>query len=256
MNEALDALEREMTQLRALARTANANRNIPLVRDTCEQLRLAEDAWHKRLGQPPSQKPAPTELPSLLTAKEQLRRVLQLIGVPAVLRTIRPVNRAFFESDLPWPRLASLRRDEERRYTTASGAQSYICPALHAKSFTPVRGFYALSDWPLEQRLLAPHSERRDFLTMATRIASDQRSDTPSVQEFLRHMAREIPGALPNSRRPIGPALIQLAEHELRTVAPNDQAERTVAARTARQELAPFQQIFGVRPQPTSHTPS
>ncbi|MER0476862.1 hypothetical protein ABR737_00575 [Streptomyces sp. Edi2] len=247
MNEVLDALEREMAQLRTSARMAYAEQDVTRAQDLCEQLRLAENAWHMRLGQSASsQAPTTTELSPLLTAKEQLRRALRLVGVPATMKTIRPVSLAFFGTDLPWSRLASIRRDEERRYTTAPATQSYICPALDAKSFTPMRGLFALSDWPLEQRLHTPHSERRDFLTMATRIAADERSARPPVQELLRRMALEIPGAITNNGRSIGPSLIQAAEAELRKVSPDDHTERTAGARMARRKFDQFQQIFGI----------
>ncbi|GLF98050.1 hypothetical protein [Streptomyces yaizuensis] len=241
MDEALDTLEREMEQLRRAARTALAERSERDIQDACDQLRLAESAWYARIGQPA---PATPALPPR-GGKEEMRQTLRLIGAPAAPKVIRAVSLAFTGNDLPWSRLASVRRDEERRHATNTESASYICPALGADTFTPLRGLYALSEWPLEQRLRTPLSARADFLTMIMRIAAHEQSATASVRALLQRLADEIPGTTANESASITADLMQTAETELRTIAPDDQARRTAAAQVARRELNPFQQIFG-----------
>ncbi|MEV6421623.1 hypothetical protein [Streptomyces sp. NPDC051662] len=243
MDEALTALEREMEQLRRDARTAHTDQDHPAVRAACEQLRLAESAWYARIGQPPRQS-ATAQLPPL-RSKEQMRLTLAMIGAPAAPKDIRKVTLAFTGMDLPWSRLASVRRDEKRRYATSAGAASYICPALNADTFTPVRGLYALSDWPLERRLYTRTSARVDFLTMVTRLATHEQSATPPVRELLRRMADEITGATVNESTLTAAAVTRAAETELRTIVQDDRARRTAAARVARRDLDPVEQIFG-----------
>jgi hypothetical protein len=242
MSEALDSLEREMEQLRRTVRTAHAEQDMPKVQDACEQLRRAEGAWYARIGQ--SSPRITAELPPLRT-KEQMRQALAMIGAPAAPKTIRTVNLAFTGTDLPWSSLASVRRDEERRYASTSGADGYICPALNGDSFVPLRGLYALSEWPLEQRLRTPLSARVDFLTMVTRLATHEQSTTASVQELLRRLADEVPGTTVNGRTPLSAALTRAADTELRSIHPTAQAQRKAAAQLARRKLDPFQQIFG-----------
>lgn len=243
MDEALTALEREMEQLRRDVRTAHADEDHPTVRAACEQLRRVESAWYARIGQPP-QHPATAQLPAL-RSKEQMRLTLAMIGAPAAPKDIRKVTLAFTGTDLPWSRLASVRRDERRRYATSAGATNYICPALNADTFAPVRGLYALSEWPLEHRLYTRTSARVDFLTMVTRLAAHEQSATPAVRELLRRMADEITGPTVDQSTSIAATVTRAAETELRTIAHDDRARRSAAARVARRELDPVQQIFG-----------
>ncbi|WP_274036275.1 hypothetical protein [Streptomyces sp. MMBL 11-1] len=240
MNQALTVLELEMEQLRNDARAAHEDGDHATVRTACEQLRLAENAWYTRIGQVPQHAAQPR-----LQSKERMRLTLAVIGVPASPKEIRQVTRAFTGEDLPWAPLASVRRDEQRRYSTSARAANYICPALKADDFTPMRGLYALSEWPLERRLRAPTSARVDFLNMVTRLAAHDQSSSPPVQALLRRMADAIPGADVNKNASIATALARAAEAELRIITHDDLVRRAAAAHTARHQLDPVQQIFG-----------
>ncbi|MFJ1662586.1 hypothetical protein [Streptomyces anthocyanicus] len=240
MNRALAALEQEMEQLRNNARAAHEDGDHAAVRTACEQLRFAENAWYTRIGQAPQHAAQPQ-----LQSKERMRLTLAVIGAPASPKEIQQVTRAVTGKDLPWAPLASVRRDEQRRYSTSSSAANYICPALKADDFTPLRGLYALSEWPLERRLRAPTSARVDFLTMVTRLAAHEQSGTPPVRALLRRMAEGIPGADVYRDASIATTIARAAEAELHSIAADDLARRTAAAQTARHQLDPVQQIFG-----------
>ncbi|MFI1189656.1 hypothetical protein [Streptomyces californicus] len=236
MRRALAALEREMEQLRNDARAAHEDGDHAAVRTACEQLRLAENAWYTQIGHAAQPQ---------LQSKERMRLALAVIGVPASPREIQQVTRAFTGKDLPWAPLASVRRDEQRRYNTSSSAASYICPALNADDFTPLRGLYALGEWPLERRLRTSTSARVDFLTMVTRLASHHQSSSPPVQELLRRLADHIPGVEVSMNASIPTAIARAAETELHIITSDDRARRAAAAHTARRQLDPVQQIFG-----------
>ncbi|MET8605555.1 hypothetical protein ABZV92_18635 [Streptomyces rubiginosohelvolus] len=240
MSQALTALEQEMEQLRNDARAAHEDGDHAAVRTACEQLRLAENAWYTRIGQAPQHAARPQ-----FQSKERMRLTLAVIGAPASPKAIQQVTLALTGRDLPWSSLASVRRDEQRRYSTSSGASGYICPALNATDFSPLRGLYALSEWPLERRLRAPTSARVDFLTMVTRLAAHDQSDSPPVQALLRRMAEDIPSTDVNKNASITTVIARSAEAELHIITPDDLTRRAAAAQGARQQLDPVQQIFG-----------
>lgn len=85
---------------------------------------------------------------------------------------IRDVASARWGDHIAGPKLASLRRDEERSWRT-SGRPVYIVPALTWDQQRPVRGTLALSSWPLETRLLAPSSQTVDGLHHVERLVGE-----------------------------------------------------------------------------------
>ena len=141
MQEALDALESRIAQLRSAIRTALAARDDDRVRELRAELRKTERSWDALVT--PADRPEEDRqgLASLLPAREQVHQALTLLGVPAAPKLIGAAHSAFFGGELTASRLASLRRDEMRSYHAAPGARPYyLCPALTSDLLSPARG--------------------------------------------------------------------------------------------------------------------
>lgn len=211
--------------------------------------------------------PGPATTPgnrAALPVREQVGRVLGLLGRPTAVSMIRDVAAARFGDQIPGPRLASLRRDEHRSWRSAyrgqvadiptarAGRPVYVVPALTYDRFAPVRGQLALSSWPLEQRLVAPASHRVDVLHAVDRLAGElattpDASWAPDVERLLWRLAATVPGATDGSG-PLDPEAVQsAAAAELSQLEEDDQRERAEAAERARSQLDEEQQLFGAR---------
>jgi hypothetical protein len=194
-----------------------------------------------------------------LPVREQVIRVLGLLGRPAAVALIRDVAAARFGDQIPGPRLASLRRDEHRSWrsandapvTRAAGRPVYVVPALTYDRLAPVRGLLALSSWPLELRLVAPASQRVDLLHVVDRLAAELAEApgaawAPDLERLLWRLAATVPGATDTGR--LDPAAVRsAAAAELAQVAEPDADERARAATRARDQLGDEQRLFGAR---------
>ncbi len=190
-----------------------------------------------------------------LPVREQVARVLSLLGRPASVSLIRDVAAARFGDQIPGPRLASLRRDEHRSWRSAHDSASarpvYIVPALTYDRLAPVRGLLALSSWPLEVRLVAPASHRVDMLHATDRLAAELAANpdagwAPEVERVLWRLAATVPEATDGGR--LDPATVRAAvAAELAQIADADAAERAAAAARARDQLDEELALFGSR---------
>ena len=194
-----------------------------------------------------------------LPVREQVARVLGMLGRPAAVSLIRDVAAARFGDQIPGPRLASLRRDEHRSWRSANdsissragGRPVYIVPALTYDRLAPVRGLLALSSWPLELRLVAPASHRVDLLHAVSRLADELAAGedapwAPDLERLLWRLAGTVPGA--TSRQHLDPETVRVAvARELAQLSGGDDAERAGAAGRAREQLDEERQLFGSR---------
>jgi hypothetical protein len=258
MQEALDALENRIAELRRAIRGALAAGEGERLRDLRAELRRAERSWEALVTPPDRPEEDRQGLASLLPAREQVHQALTLLGTPAAPKLISAVHEAFFAGRLAPSRLASLRRDEERSYRAAPGARPYyLCPALMSDLLSPARALLCVSTWPLEARITGPLSPRVDFLTSAIRIAdaalglSGRAGGPPSqsVQRLLLRFAVNIPGARPaDLSGDLSPgAIAGAAKAELDIHLARDQDDRAQAARRARRQLSDTEQLFGTR---------
>lgn len=273
----LDALETRIKQLHGEVRTTVANGAREQAAGLHEELRRARRAWDALVSPPELEGQqlaqagsaasvawTATSAPavSMLPVREQVHRVLMLLQVPAAASLITEVHGAIFPDALPSRRLSSLHRDEERAYMTAPGSRAYyLCPALTADRFSPARGLFAVSAWPLERRIIGPLSTRASFLTCAVAVAAAVKTPpgaagapaSPAAQWLLARFALNIPGAiLPGSSNNVpapDPDLVAAAaQAELDLHADADHDVRHSAAQRAREQLDNYQQLFGIRP--------
>jgi hypothetical protein len=98
---------------------------------------------------------------------------LHALGRPTPIATLKDIVRVRDGVALPSDRLASMRRDEERSYDSASTRVAYVVPALSADRLTPVRGVLASSAFPLHLRILPTSAGRVDFLHVILALIDD-----------------------------------------------------------------------------------
>jgi hypothetical protein len=175
------------------------------------------------------------------------------IGVPSSPRAIAEYAWARFRTRLDYRGLASLRRDEWRAWSSPRSSRAvYLVPALEGQRFLAVRGKLALSDWPLERRLIGPWSERADHLVATLHLAKQlewlSRID-PAGAEGLRTLVRlhaATVSGVPHERDAVDAHQIQHAiEAELAVIGDRDIEWRTEAAQRAVGFLTEEQQLWG-----------
>src|SRR5581483_28080 len=96
---------------------------------------------------------------------------------------------------------ASIRRDEQRSWKSGARRDVYVVPALEGPWFVAGRGRFALSTWPLWQRIVGPLSPRADHLRAAMQLisiieAGSRKADVARICDLLAEYARTVPGAL------------------------------------------------------------
>ncbi|MFI5906038.1 hypothetical protein [Dactylosporangium sp. NPDC051541] len=251
MSEAAEELEQQLTALRTEIRQATAAGDWPRVRMLRAQQQALDEEWEAALAElAPATIPAPRESGSLLPLREQVHSALTLLSVAAAPKLIAQVYNACFGGDINGAKLTSLRRDEERSFRAAPFSRPYyLCAALTADRFAPVRGLLAISTWPLEQRIVGALSPRVDFLRAAVSIAEHvhRLADTDrATARLLWLFAENIPGAADGIGQAKPHAVIRAANAELETHEPIDRSHREAAAARARAQLDDAGQLFGV----------
>jgi hypothetical protein len=261
--ETIEALERQIDELRVAVREAVLAGDRTLASVHRVSLKRAERAWEDALvaAAAPHGQAAPhaTTAPhastrgsaeptgSLLPLREQVYEALSLLQVPAAPKLIATVHEAFFGATFPTSRVTSLKRDEERSFRAARFARPYyICAALSADYLAPSRGLLAVSTWPLERRVIGSLSPRVDFLTAAIRVAEAiERIPEPphAARRLLQRFAASIPGSLPGGNAHPD-AVKEAAAAELAVHKDTDKRARGEAAGRARL-LASAEQLFG-----------
>jgi hypothetical protein len=226
--EALD-LERQADILRNQARHAAAS------------------PAHRSVSRPPES--IPERGPNL---RSNVIAALGEIGVPSSPRSVADYVAARFGSSIDHRALPSLRRDERRAWLSQRSMRAvYIVPALEGNRFLPVRAKLALSDWPLERRLIGPWSERVDHLNATIQIAKQmawlervEPSAAGRLRVLLAAYAATIPGAAHGDT--IDPEKVEpAASAELAEIGQLDAQWRGEAAERARGFLNEEQVIWG-----------
>lgn len=185
------------------------------------------------------------------SVRQTVTAALSEIGVPSRVRLVADYCDARFDEQIDTRSFSALRRDEHRAWGSSSPRPTYVVPALEGRFFQPIRGLLALSDWPIERRLIGPWSERADHLAATVQLArqlswlSDRDATVAErLASIVASMARSIPGALDGTS--VDPTRItDAAQSELGEVARHDGSWRQEAAARARQQLRQEEQLWG-----------
>jgi hypothetical protein len=199
----------------------------------------------------PSVVPVPKKAPPNRSARQAVAGALAEIGVPCRARLVADYAHARFGERVDTRAFAGIRRDERRAWEKRSARPIYIVPALEGRYFQAVRGLLALSDWPLERRLIGPWSERTDHLAATAQLARQlawlNERDPASAKRLapvVADMARSIPGAADGDG--VDTARVEAAaEAERAALAAQDEPWRREAAARARGQLNEEQQLWG-----------
>jgi hypothetical protein len=175
------------------------------------------------------------------------------LGVPSSPRAIGEYVSARYGMQIDHRALPSLRRDEARSWTSTKSVRPvYVVPALEGNRFLPVRAKIALSDWPLERRLLGPWSERTDHLRATVQVAKQllwlRKADPQAaerLQTLLAMYAASSFGAALSDKSPDPIKIERAATAELDTLGESDRRWRSEAAERARSFLTDEQLLWG-----------
>jgi len=232
VNEALQ-LEQEADQIRKQAR------------------KVAADAQKKATAPAPQTAQASSD--KGLGLRAATIAALGELSVPSSPRTIGEYVSARYGMQIDHRALPSLRRDEARSWaSTKSVRPVYVVPALEGNRFLPVRAKLALSDWPLERRLLGPWSERTDHLRATVQVvklllwlkkADPQAAER--LQTLLALYAASSFGTAINNKYPDPTKIERAATAELGTLGESDRRWRSEAAERARSFLTNEQLLWG-----------
>jgi hypothetical protein len=232
VNEALQ-LEQEADQIRKRAR------------------KVAADAQKKATESAPQAPQASAD--KGLGLRAATIAALGELSVPSSPRAIGEYVSARYGMQIDHRALPSLRRDEARSWSSTKSIRPvYVVPALEGNRFLPVRAKIALSDWPLERRLLGPWSERTDHLRATVQVAKQlmwlKKADPQAgerLQPLLATYAASSFGIAPNDQSPDPAKIERAATAELDTLGESDRKWRSEAAERARNFLTDEQLLWG-----------
>ena len=261
--DALDSVAARISELRAATRQALINGDLGRTLKILGQLKSTESAWHSLIASVPAPVPVGTfghaETPAgaaagfARPAREQIHRVLSLIGVPARPMFIVHIHNALFPGQLSLPAFTSLRRDDERSWHKGSRRPYYITPALSADELTPVRGLLTLSTWAPEARIVGPLSDRADYLITTSvightvlMIEDAQGNPDHPASALLEGLAGSALNMVPEpGEATFHPSdVIAAADRAYQEIGPQDRADRLAGA-SALSQLTPAEQLFG-----------
>jgi hypothetical protein len=192
--------------------------------------------------------------PRSQSAREGAVAALNELGVPASPREITDYAAARFGRTLDYRAFASIRRDERRAFDSPRTQRAvYIVPALEGRWLLPARGRFTLSEWPVEQRLIGPHSLRADHLNatinIATQVdwlATQDKKRAKALYALLTHYAITVPGA-PTKGKADTEGVRAAARAELEVLREEDDRWRRQQAERVK-ALAPDQRLWGAQP--------
>jgi len=205
MSEDLQAREEELVRLLAATRRAVADgagqKEVQALRNESErafnQWRIETSlALHRTVEQPAPRTERAIESGGQAprTVREKVYAALLILGTPASSTLLSQAYGAFHDDDLAVGSMRSL-REGERNSHQVSQRPYFVCPVL-TSDLQAAKGYYALSTWPLEQRIMTPHSAQLWQLQAVANVAATVQSDLDSGQgvsqpalQFLHTMA-------------------------------------------------------------------
>jgi hypothetical protein len=227
--------------------------------DLEEALRLQQTAdalsrRARRIGQRQTRKPTIADRGP--TGRQRAITALTELGVPSSPKQIVAYVMARTGEPFDVRALASVRRDERRSWNSGSRRDTYVVPTLEGPFLVPGRGRFALSHWPLSQRIVGPLSPRVDHLRACRNLVeqSDRlRALDPDAAKRLRGLivgyARSVPGALEQAWSTDAEIdtdrVLSAVGDELELIGDEDQRSRRQQAERAEGQLDEEQQLWG-----------
>jgi len=214
----------------------------------------AERAWQRarKLGQQHAKRPTLSKTPSV---RERTIAAVTELDVPCSPKLIAAYCVARNGEPFDVRAIASIRRDERRSWNTGARRDTYLVPALEGPWFVAARGRFALSHWPLWQRIVGPLSPRADHLRVCRHLVDHIESVGQGTAEadrlggLLAEYARSVPGALesaPGTELKLDLARVREAVlEELDLLEVEDEGQRRQEAERAQRTLSDTDQLWG-----------
>lgn len=248
------------TEAADLARRGKVEKALELERRAEELRALARSDRTAKPKKPRTAKPTQNGEQESKTEGGESTRSLTIaslveIGVPVSPRAVAEYALVRFGKLIAHRALASMRRDEQRAWTSPKSARAvYVVPALEGTRFFPFRGKVALSNWAIGRRLIGPWSDRVDHLIATKNLARQLvwlKGADPVVGEAVSRLvgayASTVPGAL-TAAGEVYPELVQRAvDTELDAIRPHDEKWRAEAGEHAIEVLNENEQLWGTR---------
>jgi hypothetical protein len=249
-------MKEDLTQvMQTIAQLASATASALSRGDAEEAFRLQRETdlvWQRarRLGQQQSRRPALSKAPSM---RERAIAAVMELGVPAAPKLIAAYSEALTADAFDLRAIASIRRDEQRSWTSGARRETYLVPALEGPWFVAARGRFALSQWPLWQRIIGPLSPRVDHLSvclhLCDRVEAGGLPASQRMRALLAEYARSVPGAVENpwesEERVDATRVRESIVAELNQIRVEDESSRKREAERAMRSLDEVQQIWG-----------
>lgn len=172
------------------------------------------------------------------------------IGWPTYSKELGPYASARYGRKIPPTRFGALLADERASFTHGRARSVWLCSALTERG-EAIKRLWTRSDWPLEQRIIAPTSGRVQYLKLTSRLCElSEREDLGAADhDLLKFLAadhaRDLPGTTVRRGTFDLTGWRAVAEAELARVLSRDTELRTEAARRLG-NLAPAHQLFGI----------
>jgi hypothetical protein len=214
----------------------------------------AERAWQRarKLGQQHAKRPTLSKTPSV---RERTIAAVMELDVPCSPKLIAAYCVTRNGEPFDVRAIASIRRDERRSWNTGARRDTYLVPALEGPWFVAARGRFALSHWPLWQRIVGPLSPRADHLRVCRHLVDQIESVGQGTSEaerlggLLAEYARSVPGALesaPGTELKLDLARVREAVlEELDLLEVEDESQRRQEAERAQRTLNDTDQLWG-----------
>ncbi len=182
-------------------------------------------------GQPVRSSPRSTMRAKVLDALED-------VGWPTYARQLGPYIEARHGLRVPPARFGVLARDEQNAFRARAKRPRpvYICFALTWDRGEPIKRLLARSDWPLEQRLVAPTTGRVQHLKVTVRLCEiaeelgPRAADGDRLRYLIADHARDLPEADVLRGRFELDKWRDMALDELQRLGPRDEDNRRAAA--------------------------
>lgn len=178
---------------------------------------------------------------------------LEDFGFMAYTREIGNLCKALYGRDIPSTRFPSLTGEEENAFTKQARPRSvWLCYALTFDKGDAIKRLLTRSDWPLEERIVAPTTGRVQHAKITKRLcelalrAEELNAADP---EMLMHMAadhaRDLPGVKPPRAKPDLIGWIEVATDLLEEIEERDLKARREAAAELEKHLDQRYLLFG-----------
>jgi hypothetical protein len=132
--------------------------------------------------------------------RQQVLDSLEILGVAALSREIQAFLAAVYGDDVDPTRFGSIRREEMKSYDSATRPRTlYIAYGLTERG-EAIKRLLCRSDWPLEERVVAPTTGRVQHLRITLRLCEfalkerDHVARQDALDIMVADHARDLPG--------------------------------------------------------------